>query len=270
MAWDKPLTAAQVITRTIEMLGLAAFMNRGYDSLVTQGATSVRRPKLPTLVVKKNTGTAANSGDRKRTKTDTVMVETALDVYAVPILDEIAGKFESNDMLRQEFVKSASMHLSEEFDKACIEAAQATSNKVSMKGDVLAWEDITGINAFFNVNKVPKDGRIIVISAALETQFWNIDVIKSATGFNLNQLNTGKFIEIMGMKFFISGNVPQVDGKDNIIGIYGMGLAFILSKFGDIKEAYSPDELADAIDFLGHAAAELDDNKFAIVVKSKI
>jgi hypothetical protein len=71
----------------------------------------------------------------------------------------------------------------------------------------------------------------------------------------------------MGMKFFISGLVPQLTAKDNILGFYGPGLAFILSRWAQIKETYDPELLADAIDLLAHAAAELDDNKFAVVVK---
>jgi hypothetical protein len=114
---------------------------------------------------------------------------------------------------------------------------------------------------------VPKQNRIFVVSANLEQEFWNIDVIKNAASHNQVTLTSGRFVEVMGMKFFISGLVPQIGGKDNVIGIYGPGLAFILSRFIDIKETYAPELLADAIDLLAHAAAELDDNKFAVVVK---
>lgn len=267
MSWNKSVTAEAVVQRLQETQGLYSYCNRSYDGFVEKGATSVRRPKLPTLVVKKNTGTASNSADRKKTKTDTIMVETELDVYAVPILDEIAGKFESNDLLRNEFVISAGGQLQEQFDADVIVAAQTTTQVQNMAGSTLSWDDITLISKVFNQNKVPKQNRIVVVSANLEQEFWNLDVIKNAASYNLVTLSSGKFVEVMGMRFFISGLVPQITGKDNIVGIYGPGLAFILSRFVEIKETYDPELLADAIDLLAHAAAELDDDKFAVVVK---
>lgn len=269
MAFNKPLTVMQVITRLIEVLSLFNLCNRSYDGYVTEGASSVRRPKLANLNVKKNEGTAAGSGDRIGMKSGTTMVETELDVYAVPILSEIAGKFESNDKLRVEWIKSAVLALQQQFDKDVIAAAQATTNIHQFAGDKMAWGDITKISAVFNQNKVPKDGRVVVVSANLEQEFWDIDAIKNAASYNMQLLASGKMVEVLGMKFFISGNVEKVNGKDNIVGFYGQGLAFILSKFGEIKEVYSPELLADVIDMLAHAGCELDSNEFAVVITTK-
>ena len=63
MPWDKSITADAVVQRLYETQGLYSLMNRSYDALVQQGATSVRRPKLAQLVVKKNTGTAYTDAD---------------------------------------------------------------------------------------------------------------------------------------------------------------------------------------------------------------
>lgn len=269
MAWSKPLTVMQVITRLIEVLSLYNLCNRSYDGYVKEGATSVRRPKLANLNVKTNEGTAANSGDRTAVGAGTTMVETDLAVYAIPILAEIAAQWSSNDKLRQEYIVSAVLTLQRAFDKAVIAAAQATDQVESFAGDKMAWGDIVKISQVLNQNEVPKDGRVVVISANLEDQFWDIDVVKNAASYNMQLLATGKMIELMGMKFFISGNVPKVNGKDCIVGFYGQGLAFILSKFGEIKEVYSPDLLADVIDFLAYAGCELDANEFAVVVTTK-
>ncbi len=76
MAWNKQVTADNVILRCMEDKGLYQLTNRSYDSLVQPGATEVVRPKLASMVVKKNTGTAVDHADRKKTKDDTSMVTT--------------------------------------------------------------------------------------------------------------------------------------------------------------------------------------------------
>lgn len=263
--WNRIVTADTVITRLLEDKGIYQMTNRSYDSLVRPGASSVRRPKLANLEVKKNTGTAANHADRKKTHTDTTMVETALDVYAVPILSEVVGEFESNDMLRREYEISASMSLKRQFNIDVITAAQATSNASAFAGATLAWDDLTAILKHFDDNEVPEEDRVIVISSALEQEFYNIDVIKTAIGFNMTGLRNGQMNQMLNCTWFISGLAPLVGGKAAVTGWYAKGLAFILSKEAVIKEAYSPEYLGDAVDLLAHAAAELDDDAFAVV-----
>lgn len=264
--WDKSVTADAVITRLIENQGIYTLCNRGYDALVQPGATSVRRPRLPLLKVKKNTGTASNSADRKKAKADTKMIETELDVYAVPIANEVAAKFESNDFLRTEFEVSASMSLSEQFDTDCIAAAQATTNRFNFKEGELSWKDITGIKAFFTKKKIPRDKRILVVDADLEDAFWNLPVIEKQTGYNITTLQNGTFTNLLGFNIFFSALAPKINDKSTITAWYGPGLAFILNRIGEIKEGYNPEELQDDIDLLAHAAAELDNNDFACVI----
>lgn len=267
MSWNKIVTADAVIQRLYENKGIYQRTNRSYDSLVSPGASSVRRPKLANLVVKKNTGTSAASADRKKAKSDTTMVETELDVYAVPIFSEIAAKFESNDYLRREYEVSAAQALMEQFSTDTISAAQATSNVSDFAGSALAWQDLTAILQHFDDNKIPEEGRVIVISSALEQEFYNIDVIKTAVGFNMNGLRGGEMNKMLNATWYISGLVPQVGGKDTVVGWYDKGLAGIISREGEIKEAYDSENLGDVIDLLAHAAFELDDDAFAVVKK---
>lgn len=269
MAWNKQVTADSVVQRLIEDKGLYQLTNRSYDSLVGEGATEVTRPRLANLVVKKNTGTAGNDADRKKTKDDTTMVTTALDTYAVPILSQMTAKFESNDMLRMQYEISMAATLRREFNKDVLIAAQQTTNIVSTAGANLAWDDLTGILKHFDENEVPEDDRVIIISSGLEQAFYNIDVIKTAIGFNMRALRAGEANEMLGAKWLISGLVPQLGGKSNIVAWHKEGLAFILSNQGEVKEAYDPNLLADAVDLLAHAAAELDGNEFAYVVKEQ-
>jgi hypothetical protein len=272
MAWDKIVTADTVVQRLYEDKGLYQRCNRSYDSLVTQGATSVRRPKLAQLAARKNEGTASTDAARKLAHNDTTMVETTLDVYTVPIANELAAKFESNDRLRSEYEISMAMALKRQFNADVIAAAQATTNVSNFAGASLAWADFGSIFEHFEKKEIPEDGRVIVVSANLTKEFYNIDTIKSAIGFNRELLQSGMANQMLGATWYISGLVPQIGGKDNVVGFYGPGLAFILSAYGEIKEVYDPGVYGvtkprDVIDMTAHAAAELDDNDFAVVLK---
>ncbi len=274
MAWSKSVTADTVIQRLYENKGFYQLCNRSYDSLVQPGATSVRRPKLATLAAKKNAGTAPGDAARKKTKDSTTMVETTLDVYTVPILNELASHFESNDAMRREYEISMAEALTEQFNTDVLEAAQATSNIEETAGAELAWADLIRILRHYEDSKVPEDGRNIVIGSGFMEQFYGIDVIKTAVGFNRELLSAGMSNKMLGANWFVSGLVPQIGGKNTVTSWYSKGLAFILSKQGEIKEVYDPGEAGvrtpgDVIDMTAHAAAELDDDDFAFVIKAK-
>jgi len=272
MPYNKIVVAQTVIARAIEAQGIFQYGNRGYDSLCKAGATTVRRPKLPTLVVKKNTGTASDSADRKGTKSDVTMVDTDLDIYAVPIKDELAAQFESNRQLLNEFSISAAKSLTKAWDTDFITAAQATTNVFDTAASgVLAFKDIIKVKKEFHKHEVPidQDGLVLCVSAELEDQLMDIDVFKQAAAFNLKTFESGKFLNVWGMNVFISGLVPKVSDKDCIVGIYGPGLASIISHTAETKESWNGTLLQDDIDIVSHAAFELDDNDFAVVVKLK-
>lgn len=265
MAYDKKLVADSVVQRLIESQGLYQSVNRSFDGLVKEGASSVDVPNIAVPVVKKSTGTTPTSADRKKTKTDTTMKNIPLITYAVPLADEILGQYESNGLLMKEYLTSASLVAEQQFDADVIAKAQETTDVSAFIGSELAWKDIVAINKKMDQNKVPKNGRIIVISANIADEFYDIDVIKSALGYNQAFLQSGTMLNLMNMKFFISGLVEQVGGKDNIVGIYGPGLPFVLSRFGDIKTAWDGTNLQDNTDFICHAGLTLFDNKFAVV-----
>ena len=270
MAWNKIVTSDIVIQRCIEQLGLYQLMNRSYDPLVMPGATSVRRPLLANLVVRKNTGAGPLDSSRKKSKADTTMVETSLDTYAVGIFNEMAAQFESNDALLREYEISMALQLGQQFDLDCITAADQTSNKIETAASgVFAWKDIIKMIATMDKNLVPRDNRVFVIPSELEAQFWDIDVIKQAAAYNSTILTNGKIIDFMEMKFFITGNAPKVSTKDAVRLIYGPGLAFILSHSGQIEETYDPTNIGKVYDMLAHGAAALDDDRFAVVMTLK-
>lgn len=273
MPWNKIVTSDSVIQRLYEDKGIYQETNRSYDSLVEKGATSVTRPKLATVTAKKNEGTAAGDAARKNTKDDTVMVTTDLDVYTVPIYSAVAAKFESNDMLRRQYEISMALALKRQFNKDVIAAAQATSNIVNAGGANLAFDDYVGILEFFESHEVPEENRIIVTPAGLMKQFYAIPTIATAVGFNKELLQQGMSNQMLGARWYVSGLVPTLGGKQNIVAWYSQGLAFILSNEGEIMETYDPGvdgtrKPGQVIDMLAHGAAELDDDVFAYVVKS--
>lgn len=270
IGWNRQLTVDSVIQRLYEVKSLFNRCNRSYDGLVkSSGTTSVSRPRLAQVVVKKNTAFTRTSSDRKKTKDDTRMVTTPLDIYTAGILSQLTAEFESNDMLRTEYEKSMVLALQRQFDVTVLEEAIKTTNQLTTKATgVFSWADIVKIDSTFNKLEVPEDDRLIVLSADLEEDFWDIDVIKTAAAFRGN-LETGKFLKIKNMDFYISAKVPKIGGKACALGIYGPGLAFILNRFAEIKEVYDPDQQGDVVDLLCHAGCELDGAEFAVAMSLK-
>lgn len=262
MAYIKTLVAEAVVQRLIETQGIYSYCNRAFDGLVRPGATSVDIPKLASLVVK-TAGTTSTHADRKKTKTDTTMVNVPLGAAAIPLADEILGQFESNGMLLREYVTSAALTFQEYFDLQVITEALTTTNTITDFAN-LDWTSIVGINKGLDLLKVPKTGRIICISANLADDFYAIDVVKNAMAYNIAKLETGQFISIMGMKFFISSLVPQATAKNQIVGFYGPGLAFILSKYMELKTGWDEANLLDVNDLLSHFGKKLLDVNFAV------
>lgn len=269
MSYDKKLVADSVVQRLIENQGIYQSCNRSFDGLVGEGASSVDVPKLADVVVKKSSGgIALVSADRKKAKDATTMVNVPLLDYAVPLAEEILAQYESNGMLIREYLQSASMKLMEQFDTDVITEAQTTADRTAFAAANMGWNDITNIMARMDANKVPKSGRLICVSANLAEEFFDIDVVKNAASYNKEFLQSGTLLNILGMKFFISGLVPQLNIgglKDNMVGIYGPGLAFILSRFGELKQAWDTTNLQTINDMLAHAGVKLFDDKFAVV-----
>lgn len=268
MAFDKKILADGVVQRLIEGQGIYNKMNRSFDALVAPGATSVDVPDLAVPLVK-TSGSAPTSADRKKTHTGTTMINVPLIAYAVPLADELIGRYESNGVMITEYLNSAAAVLQEKFDELVITAAQGTTDKSAFAGAAMSWADVIDITKRFDVNKVPKSGRVITIDANLAAEFFGIDVVKSAVAYNSNFLTTGTFLNFMGMSFYITGVAPTITvggaAKYTMVGIYGPGVAMIISKLGEIKEAWDGENLQDNVDMLAHAGIKLFKNQFSVV-----
>lgn len=267
MAYAKTLVADAVVQRLIENQGIYSFCNRSFDGLVRPGASSVDVPKLASLSVY-TSGKTAGSSDRKKVKDATTMVNVALGSAVVPLADEILAQFESNGMLLREYIISAAQTFQEYFDTQILTEALTTTNTIP-DFSALTWNEITAMSKALDKLKVPKTGRIIALSAEFADQFYNIDVVKSSMAYNVAKLETGQFISILGMKFFISALVPAASTKNQVVGFYGPGLAFILSKYMELKTAWDGENLLDVNDLLCHFGKELLDANFAVKGKEE-
>lgn len=263
MSYTKTLVADSVVQRLIEAQGIYQLCNRSFDGLVAQGASSVDVPNLPALAVRTVGSTDTDGSYRKRTKTDTTMVNVPFEKGVIPIADEVAGRWESNGMLLKEFTISAAQTFQQYFDQRVIEEAQTTNQTIDAV-PALDWSVFGKIKAKFAKNKVPMRNIVICIPADRAAEFYSIDVVKNAAAYNKEYMETGTFMNVLGMKFFISGLVPQVNSKDTITSFYGPGIAFILNKYMELKEAYDYANLRDVNDLLCYFAPKLLDNKFAV------
>lgn len=273
MAYNKIVTSDVVVQRCIETQGIYKRGNSAYNSLVDPGATSVRRPKLPQLVCKTNSGTAMDSPDRKKTGEDTSMITTDLNTYAVPISSEIANQFATNRKLLNDFAVSAGLTVSRQWDRDFIAAAKKTQNYLqTLAAGTVGWEDLMNISAKFTELEVPKSDMILVVSSQLETKVKAIDVIKQAAAFSILRLQSGgKLIQLTEFDLYFSNQVGlSKNGKPCIVGIYGPGIASITpNQSATMKEAWDGDKLKDHIDFVTYAAFESDGDEFSVVLELK-
>lgn len=268
MPITKTLLSDSIVQRLIETQSIFSLCNRSFDALVKQGATSVDVPKLPSLVIK-TAGTAGEHADRKKFIADTTLVNVPLTRAAIPVAGEALEQYMGHPTLLKEFSISAANTFTEKYDTDAITEAQTTTDKTAFAGATMAWADVIDINARFDSNKVPKNDRIIVISSTLAAEFFNIDVVKNAVSYQRDILGSGQLIQLMGMKFFISGLVPTVTisaaQKANMVGIYGPGLAFIIGRHMDLEDVYDVTNLQRNYDFLAYYGRKLFDVKFAVV-----
>jgi len=269
MAFSKAIVADSVVARLIEGQGIYSRMNRSFDGLTQQGASSVEIPALAVPVVK-TAGYALTGSDRKASKADTTMKTVSLATYSVPLAEEILARYESNGRLITGYIDSAVMALQEKFDTLVLTESQTNaSSKTAFAGASMAWADIVALNATMDTNKVPKSGRVICIDANIAAEFFGVDVVKNAVSYNANYLTTGTFLNFMGMTFFITGLLPTLTvssaEKYTMVGIYGPGVAAVVSKFGDIKESWDTVNLQTVYDVVSHFGCKLLDTKFAVV-----
>lgn len=268
MAFSSALLADLVIQGLYDHQGLYNLCNRSFDGLVKGAkATSVDIPKNPQLVAS-TSAVASDSASRKKTKAGTSMVNVPFNTYTVPLIDEIESEFETNGMLLNNFVKDATEVLGEKFDADIIAEAQTTSKVIQWAGATLTWEDITALMQECTTNNMPKRSRVIVVPGAIESQWLNLDEVRRAMAFNPNYMETG-IAKVNGYTFYVSNNVAQVSGKNNLVAIYGPGLAFIIKRYMERKSVYSPGTREEIIDFNSFAAKKLLRDEFAVVSKAR-
>lgn len=268
MPFDKKLVADTVLTRLIENNGLWQKMNRSFDALVRQGASSVDVPSLAIPTVQ-TSGTALDNSNRKETHTDTTMVNVPITLYAVPLADELIATYESNGMLLREYLDSAAAALGQKFDELVLAAIMGTTTKSIIAGSTIDWADIVAIKAQMDVLKIPANNRILVVDANLEGDFYAIEEVVTALSYNRAYMENG-VPRILGMDVWITAlstttTNSVAHSKRGIAGVYGPGVASILSRDMDVQSAWDTTNLRTAIDVCSHFGAKLLSNSYAVV-----
>lgn len=268
MAFDKKLLADSVLTRLIDTQGIWQKMNRSFDALVSQGATSVDIPSLAVPTVQ-TSGTALDNSNRKETHTDTTMVNCPLTLYSVPLADELIARYESNGMLLKEYYQSAAEALQQKFDELVLAAIMGTTVKSIVASSTVDWPDIVAIKQTLDLAKVPKNNRYLIVDSNLASDFYQITEVVEAMKYQRDYFEGG-VPKILGMGVLETASSTTTTNsvahaKRGIAGVYGPGVASILSRNMEVHSAWDTTNLRYAIDCTAHYGAKLLSVSYAAV-----
>lgn len=254
-----------IIQALYEDKGIFNMCNRQLDGFIKEhGAGTVYVPKLPQLEAV--TPPATN---RKAVQGDTSMVPIVMQKSVVEIREEVESAYlNKKGRVLQGFIDGAAKAHRKNFDAKVILEAQNNGTVINWNGAQLAAEDLDNIDAKFDELEVDADDRFVVYPARIKTMVNMIDIIKSARGFNQNFLEKG-VLEYNNLKLVASARVAKIGGKENVVGIWGPGMAFLLDKEMDKFSAYNSDPNVKATDhdYFAWYGYKLLSSEYAIVNK---
>lgn len=268
MALNPVLVSTLIQKGLYERSSLFSRVNRAYDSLVAgRWAKSVDVPKNPQLVVR-GTPAAKNSGDRKKTKADMGTVNVPFQTRFVHMIEEYESRAETNGDALDSFVEDVVKAFEEDFDTLVMNEALASAvtaggaNLKEWAGEELTKRDLDAITSFMIQKKVPDIGQIVVIPSIAAESFKNIDIVVQAMAHNKDLLEKGVAI-IDKVTYIISANLNLVDGKPALVGFYDKGIAFVMKRYLDRKEAWDTEEAIDYIDWMAFVAVKCTKSEFS-------
>lgn len=265
MAYSNVLTLDQIIQALYEDKGIFNLCNRNYDSFVIEhGASKCSIPAIPLLEAV--TPPATN---RKAVLGDTNMVEVVMQKSVVELAEEVEAKYQNRSgSLMMGFIEGSAKAHRKNFDAKVIAEAQTYGTGIQWKGAQVSWEDFMAIDAKFDALEVDPDDRFIVYPARIKEQVLAIDVIKTAMSMNPEYLERG-IVRVANMQIISSARVDKIGGKENLVGVWGMGLAFILDAMMDRKEAYNTTSKATDIDYIADYGTKLLKADYAVINKQQ-
>ncbi|HAX49680.1 MAG TPA: hypothetical protein PK605_00400 [Ignavibacteria bacterium] len=233
-----------IIQALYEDKGIFNMCNRSLDGFIKEhGAGEVRIPSLP--VLEAVTPPATN---RKAVAGDTGMVSVVMQKSVVEIREEVESAYlNKKGRILQGFIDGAAKAHRKNFDAKVILEAQNNGTVIPWNGATVTAEDLDNIDAKFDELEVDPDDRFVVYPARIKTAVNLIDVIKQARGFNQNFLEKG-VLEYNNLKLVASARVAKIGGKENLVGIWGPGMAFLLDKQMDKFSVYNSDPNIKATD----------------------
>jgi hypothetical protein len=263
MAYSNVLTLDQVLQALYEDKGIFNLCNRNYDAFITEpGGNTAYIPAVPLLEAV--TPPATN---RKYTGADTDMIPVAMASSVVEVGQEVDMKYKNKSgAVMQGFIQGVSKAHRKNFDAKVIKEAQDNGTVINWAGAVLQWDDFMAIDAMFDTLEVDGDDRFIVYPSRLKTQVQSIDVIKTAMAHNPNYLEKG-ILQVANMRLISSARVATIGGKENLVGIWGPGLAFLLDSFMDREEAYDTTNKRTDVDYFAWYGKKLLNAYFAVINK---
>lgn len=270
MAFDPKVFSKKIFDALYESNRFFNKCDRSHDGEVTDvWAKSVDIYVDQRLYVS-NAAVAKNSTNRKKGSGGTT-VNVPFTSYVIPLKEELEERMATNGQLLERRAMRAAAALEEKLDANVYAAAVdslPTGNKKTITGSNFGAKDLSQISKFFNTNRIPKMERYGIVPVALEDEFNDIDIVKSAQSFNRQLFEEG-VTRINGVNYIISADAPQVDGKDAIIGIWAPSIAVVIKSTLKREEAYDPDTADKDVDYLAYAGIKRAYDDGCMVVKMK-
>lgn len=265
MPYSRTITSDLVIQNLYERREIYNLCNRGFDGLLHEqrGANKILVPSLPLLEAV--TPPATN---RKYMIGDTDMAEIVLQKSVVELGMEVEAKFtDKSGNLIIGFTDGMSKAHSKNFNARVIAEAQNNGTVINWEGATLSFSDFANIDAKFDQLEVDAEDRFVVYPARLKGQFYQDPDLARAVSYNPNFLRGG-IVEILNLKLIPSARVGKLGGKENLVGIWGPGLAFVLDNMIDREEVYDKTNKRTDIDYLVWYGAKLLRPEWAIINKA--
>lgn len=260
--YSRTVTSELVIQNLYEQKNIYNLCNRSFDGFLQEqrGANKILIPSLPLLEAV--TPPATN---RKYLIGNTDMVECIAQKSVVEIGMEVEAKFTNKSgSLIKGFTEGMAKAHAKNFDAKVIAEAQANGTTMTWDGAQLSFGDIANIDAKFDDMEVEADDRFVVYPARLKNQLYKDPDLARAITYNPNFLTNG-IVEVLNLKLIPSARVQKIEGKENVVGIWGPGLAFILDNIVDREEVYDKTNKRVDIDYLVWYAVKLLRPEWAIV-----
>lgn len=250
-----------MIQALYEDKGIFNMCNRNLDVFVQQqGGDNVYIPAMPLL-----TAVTPPDTNRKDTKADTNMVQVPMAKSVVEVGEEVEMRYmNKSGSVMQGFVVGVAKAHRKNFDAQVIAEAQGTTTTIPWDGGQISYGDFANISGKFNELEVDPDDRFVVYPARLESQLNKDPDIKRAMTYSPSYLENGIF-RMLNMQIISSARVAKIGGKENLVGIWGPGLAFVLDAFMDYHEVYDDVNKRTLGDYFAWYGKKLYKNEYAIV-----